>query len=361
MPIAATEAHVFVARFYRAGAYPTYDGGGWIGEAFLDIPNYDLSHFAVLQGCLSGPDESYAGDCRAGDLDNDGDVDLRDLAKLEVTFHDNHLLRAARFVAGRKPDFTFRTDWIDFPAGPHDSDRDANFETVGDFLNDYIYDVSDRAKLDEPFGSLFLRFTGLLKITFADEVRIRDIIGLPVWIDVGTMAYDGFQVRVGEVVYRRPNVKWAQPFFNFGPSVEVLGLFPIEITYLNIHDPDAVMGNERAGIEIYSWHGGGLPWPAGNQMIHEIFGAATLLPPRVIYQAQDARPVALGDFEADYDIDLGDFGWFQYCSDPDFFFLPGICRVFDFDQDNDVDGADYVLFQKVFAGPAVPSDDGGGP
>ncbi len=354
------EAHVFVSYLFRQGAYPPHDGVGWLGEAFLNVPNFDLDHHALLQGCQTGPNRAYAGDCRGGDMDRDGDVDLRDFGRLQAAFHDAHLLHAQRYVADREPDFTFRTAWIDFPAGPVNSRLDVDFSTVGDFLDDYIYDVSDPSQLDEPFGSLFLRFTGLVKITLEDEVRVRDFIGLPVWIDVGTMGYDGYQTRIGEVVYRFPNVRWAQPFYNWGPAVEVLGLFPIEITYLNVYDPDGTIGNERAGIEVYSWHGGGLPWPAGQQMVHEVFGQATLMPPRVIYQIppEERLPVVNGDFDADYDIDLRDFRWYQYCADPDFFFLPTFCRIFDFDGNGRVDAHDYSSLQRTLLGPGMPPESG---
>ncbi len=95
------------------------------------------------------------------------------VATLPATFHDPHLLRADRFVADREPDFTFRTDWIDFPAGPADSDLDASFTTVGNSLNDHIYDISDPSKLDEPFCSLFLRFTGFIKMALFPRSRFE--------------------------------------------------------------------------------------------------------------------------------------------------------------------------------------------
>ena len=137
------EAHVFVSYLHRQGAYPPHDGAGWLGEAFLNVPNFDLDHHALLQGCLTGANRAYAGDCRGGDMDRDGDVDLRDFGRLQAAFHDAHLLHAQRYVADREPDFTFRTDWIDFPAGPENSRLDVDFSTVGGFLDDYIYDVSD--------------------------------------------------------------------------------------------------------------------------------------------------------------------------------------------------------------------------
>lgn len=349
------KAHVFTARRWRAGAYPPYDGSGWFAEVFLNVPTLDLRHYAVLQRCLTGPMQPQDAACAAGDLDQDQDVDLRDFARFQRDFHDAHLLRAANYVAGREPDFTFRTPWIDFPAGPDGSYRDSNFATVGDFLNDYIYDVSDPSKLAEPFGSLFLRFTGLIKIRMSDEIRVPASQGLPVWIDVGTLAYDGYEVRVGELIYRFPNIRYGQPFYHWGPAVEVVGLFPIEIAYLNVYDPNDEVGNPRAGIEVYSWHGGGLPWPAGQQMVHEIYGPATLLPPRVIYQPGDERPVVAGDFEADDDVDLGDFQFYQYCADLDFFFLPTFCQVFDFDGDNRLTPSDFAALQDAMKGPGIGS------
>lgn len=355
------DAHIFISRSYRAGAFPPYDGGGWIGEAYLDVPVYDLVHYALLHRCLTGPEGARAAECRAGDIDNDGDVDLRDTAKFQIAFHNPHLIRTERLIDDRDPDITFHTDWIDFPAGPRDSGLDSSFETVGDFLNDYIENVSDPSKLDEPFSSLYLRFSGFVKIRFSDETRVRDLIGLPVWIDVGTMGYDAYRVRVGVEIYRAMNTRWSDPFFNFGPAVEVLGMFPIEITYLNIYDPESQTGNHRAGLEIYSWHGGGKPWPAGNNMVHEVWGPATLMPPRVVYQEEDVRPVAPGDFDADFDLDLRDYRWYQYCSDPSFFFLPSSCKIFDFDADGRVDGGDYSVFRQNLRGPDVPSDGSAAP
>ena len=354
-------AHVFVARAFRAGAYPPYDGSGWFAEAFLDVPNFDLRHHAALQGCLGGPDQPFFAGCRLGDLDRDGDVDLRDIAAFQKTVHDPHLLRAERLLGDDEPDFTFRTDWIDFPSGPQDSRLDRDFATVGDFLDDYIYDVSDTSKLDEPFGSLLLRFSGFLKVTIDDEVRIRDVIGLPIWIEIGTMGYDGYRARVGVTIYRFPNINWAQPFYNWGPAVEGMGLFPVEITYYNVYDPNGVMGNERAGIEIYSWHGDGLPWPAGSLMAHETRGAGTLLPPRVIYREHDALPLVKGDFNADAHIDLRDVRWYQSCADPDYFFLPTGCDSFDFDSNGAISDGDFVAFQAALKGPGVLTSAESGP
>ncbi len=354
---AMVEGHVFVAKEMRAGAYPPTDGTGWVGEVFLDLPNFDLPHWLRFTACLLGPQSESTADCYAGRLDTDADVDLRDVARFQINAFNNHLLHAERMTEGRAPDFTFRTPWIDFPSGPQDSDLDRNFRTIGDFLNDYVDEVSDPSKLAAPFGSFLLRFTGYVKIRLADEVRIRDLIALPVWIDFGTMGYDGYRCDVGETAYRVPNVKYTgQPFFNFGPSVEVLGLFPVEITYFNSYDPGERFGNGRAGVEVYSWHGGGLPWPAGWNMVHPEFGPATLAPPWVIYQADAVKPAVKGDFDADYDIDLRDVQWFQICGDPNYFLLPAGCDAFDFGGDGRVRLNDFAAFGQVLKGPDVPSD-----
>ncbi len=355
------DAHVFVSQARRVGASPAYDGKAWFVEAFVDVPAYDLAHWATLERCMSGPHQEYAPGCYGGDLDDDGgpafvddDVDLRDIARFQTDYRDFHLIRAQRLILGQTADFTFRTEWIDFPPGPVDSGLDSSFQTVGDFLGDLPFDVSDPEMLDAPFGNLFLRFTGFIKVQISDEVRVRDVIGFPVWIEVGTMGYDGYQVDVGETAYRFPNVAWAQPFFHWGPSVELVGLFPIEITYVNIYDPNAELGNERAGIEIYSWHGGGLPWPAGFQMLHERFGPGTLLPPRVIYQAEDILPLRRGDFDADADIDLHDLRWYAICADPNFFFLPAGCDWLDMNQDGRVRPDDYSQMIDGLTGPTIP-------
>ncbi len=63
-------------------------------------------------------------------------------------------------------------------------------------------------------------------------------------------------------------------------------------------------------------------------------------------------PAAPGDFDADGDVDLADFGFFQRCfggpnrpiSEPD-------CRAADLDRDADVDLSDFAMFQTCFNGP----------
>ena len=92
-------------------------------------------------------------------------------------------------------------------------------------------------------------------------------------------------------------------------------------------------------------------------MIHEIKGPGTLVPPRVIYQSQDIRPVVLGDFDADTDVDVRDFWWFQFCFDSNIFFLPFGCNQLDFDGDGNVFFDDLHEFQDLLLGPGLSAAD----
>lgn len=341
----------------RAGAIPPTPGRGWIGEVYLDFPSFDPAHAARFAECRTGPGAGTPETCGPTDLDRDADVDLRDLARFQREYRAPNLIWAERFLPGLAPAFTFRTDWIDFPAGPVDSAADADFSTIGDFLDGYIYEVSNPDELAQPFGAFVIQFRGYLAIRLADEVRELDFTGVPIWIDVGMLAYDAYSASVGIEVYREINVARPQGqfFTNFGPSAEVLGLFPITITYYNIYDPDRVFGNQRAGVEVYSWHGGGLPWPGGENMVHPTRGPATLIPPWVIYQAEDIRPVVKGDFEADADVDLRDFQWFLFCADPTLTFPPYWCEPFDVDNSRRVDPDEFEPFRSRMLGPGVPA------
>ena len=292
VPFVPVRGHFFVPRDQRAGAFPPRPGTGWKGEAFLNIP-------------------------------------------LESA---THLLSVEFYVEGRTPDFTFRTPWIDFPAGPVDIDLDANFQTIGDFLNDYLFDVSDPSKLDEPMSHFFLRFTGLVKFRLSDEVRTDlPFIGMPLWADFATMGYDGYRTIVGtQTIYRVPDVNLNNnPWTTLGPSIEVLGLFPVTVTYFNRYDPTGVLGAEFLGIELYGYFPSEKDYPAGRQMFNERHGFGRLVPPDVVYltDAEDVLPATSGDFDADMDIDLADAQWLQYCANPDFDPLPSGCHIYDVNSD----------------------------
>ena len=301
-PDAAT--HVFVPASYRVGAYPTYSGSGWIGRAYLNIPDASVQNLFFA--------ESYI---------------VRD----DIV-----------------PDFFFRTPWIDFPAGPVDVAPDSSFATIGDFLNDYIYNVTDSAKLNEPFGNFVLKFSGFLRVAFEDETLGG--VGLPVGVDFGTSGYDGFRFLLGTSIYRLPIVNPDDSFYRENAFVEAVGLFPVEVTYYNRYEPDDPLG--RAGIELYSWHGGGLAWPMGDRMIHPARGPGTIVPPWLIYQLIDIQSIRPGDFTADSLVDLADFGWFEFCftgtvTDPSGSIRPG-CDSLDFDGDLDVELDDYATFLEIW-------------
>jgi len=188
-------------------------------------------------------------------------------------------------------------------------------------------------------------------VVLADESRIRGEIGMPIWVDFGSMGYDGFRTTVGGVtVYQVVNANIVGPWYNFGPACEVLGLYPIMVTYFNNYDPTGVRGAPYAGFELYSWHGSDFAWPAGENMYHDRRGPGTLVPPRVIYQPEDALPVVKGDFDADTHVDLRDYQWMQICFGSSIVLASG-CDWLDFDDDVDVDIADHTEFEKTMTGP----------
>lgn len=305
----ASFGHPFVPQDTRAGAYPDYPGAGWRGEVFLNLPAESAEH----------------------------------------------LLVAEQYVIGRTPDFTFQTQWIDFPAGPVSDVADADLATVGDLLDDYIFNVSNAALLSEPMSHLLIRFTGLVKVTLADESRTLGYIGPPIWMDYGSWGFDGYRTSVGGVTcYSIINSnEFETGWFNFGPSIEVQGLYPIRVTYFNNYDPDGSRGAPRGGFELYSWQGSPYAWPAAETTPpHSVFGYMTLAPPGPIYQPGDELPMERGDFDGNALIDLRDFQWIQncFCSQGPCFFAAG-CDWTDFNFDQKVDWVDAHLFTKSETGP----------
>lgn len=303
---AHARGHFFVVTADRVGASPAAEGSGWYAEVFLNIP-----------------EESAA-----------------------------QLLGAEAYIAVREPDFTFRTPYIDFPAGPADSVLDAELGTIGGFLNDYIFEVSDPALLDEPPGSFVIRFSGLLDVRF--EHSTLGEFGLPALIDFATQGYGGYRTRIGSTSIYRVQDSFAAggPLFTENALVLGLGLFPIQVTYLNRFDPDNLNGQERAGVELYSWHGGGLPWPAGEVLAWPGFGPMTVTPPRVVYQPEQIESPPKGDFDADTGVTLADYQGLQNCqSGPGPAGLGPQCVKLDFDADDDVDVADVLQFVSMLRGP----------
>ncbi len=311
-PAFCVQAHVFVPKTFRLGAFPPYEGSGWEAEVYLNIPDASAEH----------------------------------------------LLIAENWIASRAPDFTFLTDWIDFPAGPVTLAHDADLETMADFLDGHIHDVSDPAMLNEPFGNFIIKFSGYLRVAMEDDTPPDESVvwtGLPVWVDFGTAAQDGYRLVVGQTIYRFPLVGTLDFFWREQPILESTGMFRIEFTYFNKYDPFGSLRTESTGVELNTWHGGGLPWPSGNNMIHPRLGPGTIIPPRIIYRLEDIQPLMPGDFDADSDVDAQDARWFQTCftgpPDEGVLLLDIGCERFDFDEDVDVDAADYALFLGFFMNP----------
>lgn len=306
----SVSAHFFVEQRDRVGPSPSEAGHGWWAEVFLDIP--DASAVA--------------------------------------------LLNAEIYITGRTPDFTFKTTYIDFPAGPIDAKLDSEFNTMGDFLDGYVFDVSDPSKLDEPFGHFIIRFSGLLNVQLADSSFNE--YGLPLLIDFATQAHGGYRTRIGTTsIYRVQNTSFVgSPFMTENAVLLGLGLFPIQITYMQQYDPTNASGNDLAGIELYSWHPGGLPWPAGAAMNDPRFGDMTVTGPHVIYQPDTIPIPANGDYNGDRRSDLLDMQMLQLCfggEGVDVLLATGdpACLVFDYDDDADVDSTDAQLFAFSAAGP----------
>lgn len=264
-------------------------------------------------------------------------------------------------MAGQTPDFTFRCDAIDFPAGPAPwnptecaSDMDADIVTVGDFINGPIHDVSDPAMLDLPMSHIFIRFSGYFSVRLSDSSFNPE--AFPSVIDFAIYGFDGFRITVGSTVFREILV------FDPCPSLPMklattengffyaLGVFPIEVTYFNRYDPDDVAGRSRAGIELYSWMGSGPVYPAGAVYVdpNNGRGPMTLMPGSLIYSEEQLLPLVQGDFEGDGDVDLDDYAWFPQCGGGPSEGLNIGCIAFNFDGDPDVTLADFAVFQNNF-------------
>jgi hypothetical protein len=303
------QAHFSVPVVDRVAAAPSTPGTGWLATVYLNVPDINTSS----------------------------------------------IISAEAYIATVEPDFTFRCSYIDFPAGPEDSALDVDLATIGDFLDGDIWDVSDPGQLAAPMGNFVIRFTGLLNVRV--EQNTSGVFGLPVLLDLGTQGYGGYRTRVGRTsIYRAINhvVNGNDPFFSENALVDAMGLFPIEVTYLNDYDTDDGDGQERVGVELYSFHPGGLPWPSGTVFTDPVLGDMAVTPPRFIYQPEDIPALPKGDGDADGSATLADFAGLQRCMGAD---SPtqasSACRAFDFDNDGVIDAFDRDRFMALFQGPLV--------
>lgn len=304
----------------RVGAIPDEPGsGGWLAEVYLNLPVPD-------------PPAPY------------------------------HLLFAEFDAATLAPDFTFRCDAIDFPAGPAPwmptacvTDRDSDLVTVGDFINGPIYDVSDPAKLALPMSHIFIRFSGYFGVRLSDSSF--NPAAFPSVIDFAIYGFDGFRITIGSTVFREVLVLDQCPQFPLKlPTTEngffyALGMFPIEVTYFNRFDPTNAAGRGRSGIEVYSWMGDGPVYPAGAVYVdpNNGRGPMTLLPSTLIYSADQMLPLLQGDFEGNGGVDLSDYFWFPQCGNGPGAGLDAGCVAWNFDGDPDITLADFAVLQNNFA------------
>lgn len=298
-------AHFFVSPLDRTSASPDAPGTGWRAEVYLDIP------------------DNFAGS----------------------------LLSAESYVAGRAPDFTFETAYVDFPPGPEDALLETEVADLGEWLGDGVTAVSDPAKLAHPMGNFLIRFSGLVNVRLA--VNTLDIVGLPVLLDFGTQGYGGYRLRIGTTsIYRVQNhvFNGNNPFFTENALVHGLGLFPLQFTYYNRYDPTDAAGHERVGVELYSFYAGGLPWPAGANFTSTRFGNMTVTPPSAIYQPENIPPLARADADADGSVTLADFAAAQRCAggSPE-----PACAALDLDGDGAVADFDLEWLTRLLAGPGV--------
>ncbi len=310
MPVrAGAAAHIFVPLSARAGALPCRPGTGWSVDFFYDIPNEEAGN----------------------------------------------LLDAERYLADNKiqPTFTFHADYLDWPAGPQAYGFDEEFDTLGDFLNGHISDVSDPDALDLPFDKHFLlRAGGYLKVRLADS---DPIFNEPprVSMDFGLASFDGSRLRIQLSIFRIILPPEPDGFFFENPIFAAPGAYPMEVTYFQKYDTNPEERWHRAGFEMYSCLPGGLELPGADLLPCPEGWVASGIPTEFIYPWEDVLPITPGDFDADTDVDLEDWSWLQRCfTGPEFEGrLPYACEFLDLDADGDVDLDDDEAMMKQFGGP----------
>ncbi|RJP34581.1 MAG: hypothetical protein C4547_10585 [Phycisphaerales bacterium] len=303
------QGHIFIFGNQRAGAPACGDGVGWYVEAFHAIPEE----------------------------------------------HAANLLTAEQYAAQRQPTFTFRADYIDWPMGPTATDFDTAFETMGDFLNGHVRDLSDPNALDLPFDNFLLRATGYVYIRLQDSSYYFEEPPPPIYYDIGMVTFDGGRVFIDPTtLFRMLIPEPPEGFMSDDAVCDFPGLYPLQVNYFQHYDPANEHGADRAGVELLACRTDGLPLPSGEHLRFRCqTGPGYGLPPAAIYQPDQLEPVKDGDFDVDGDVDLRDVKYWQACyTGPDFNGRMNYgCTALDFDTDDDVDLDDYAHFIEQYTGP----------
>lgn len=298
-------AHIFIFESERDGAIACEPGTGWTAACWYDVPDSAAAN----------------------------------------------LLTVEAYIAGLEPTFTFKTDYIDWPAGDDSYRLDDEFATLGEFLAPYAYDFSDPDAPNFSFDKHFvIRCTGWTSVQLEDS---QFSVPPPVWMDYGLTAYDGGRVKMGNTTIFRIVVPTLDPsFYTDNAIIDDPGGYKLQVTYFNRYDPTNAFNMSKTGVEFYACYEDGLLTPGGTSFTCE-FGQFRVMPPWRIYQEEAVLEIIPADWDIDDDVDLMDYGFFQNC-----YTGPGHkgelgynCGVLDLDVDFDVDLDDYSVLHAALEDP----------
>lgn len=297
--------HIFIFETQRSGRIPCEPGRGWEVEFYYNIPDANAAN----------------------------------------------LLTAEAYVADREPTFTFKADYIDWPAGLNLTKQDKKLKKLEDFFDGHVSEVSVPGAMTWPIANFLFKARGDLEVSL-DFSRLPD--PPPVWLDFGLMAYDGGRVQVGGTTMFRIIVPLEPESFFFEDIIATApGAYEVTITYFERFDPDNLVDMDQAGVELVTCHQDGLDVGASALLFCGDLGSAKSPPPWRVWPRSMILPIAPGDFDVDGDVDLEDVRWIQEC-----FTGPGAggpmregCQVYDLDRDFDVDLEDTKLIIPNLTGP----------